>query len=609
MTHTLEDLKSGNLIGIKKLILSDNLTKFPLEILTLADSLEILDLSNNKLSELPKEILQLKKLRIIFFENNKFTAFPKILAELPLLTMIGFKTNQIQTIPENAFPPLLRWLVLTNNKINKLPKSIGRCTLLQKFAIAGNKLEELPVEMSNCINLELFRVSANKLKKIPNWLFSLPKLSWIAFGGNPAIKPIEANIEAYDWSDFKLKEVLGQGASGVISKANWVSKNEDIAVKIFKGSVTSDGLPEDELKVSIAAGKHQNLIPILGRIKNHPKSKDGLLMQLISKDFLNLGNPPSLETCTRDVFCNETLFGIQNVLKIAKSIASVSKHLHSKGINHGDLYAHNILVNTKYETIFGDFGAATFYNKNSEFAYGKKPNDFFSKSIEELEPKSILMPADGEGRNGVFAAKLGWDVTSTDLSNEGRNKALQLAKENSVSINYLVGDIQDLNFPKNSFDAIGLVYAHFAASKITSIHQILAQYLKPKGTIILEAYSKSHLKSFYGEATPVHIKGTANEFDELVMDHTTGSSISGVQRKMFMHLDKGVLMPSYNGEYIVKPTPRAFPSLSENEHAVMKLCEAVGLKTAQCSVVRFEDGEFAYITKRFDLIQCFVNIF
>lgn len=149
--------------------------------------------------------------------------------------------------------------------------------------------------------------------------------------------------------------------------------------------------------------------------------------------------------------------------------------------------------------------------KNSEFAYGKKPNDFFSKSIEELEPKSILMPADGEGRNGVFAAKLGWNVTATDLSNEGRNKALQLAQENSVSINYLVGDIQDLNFQKNSFDAIGLVYAHFAASKITSIHQILAQYLKPKGTIILEAYSKSHLK--YREENPK--VGGPNDLDML----------------------------------------------------------------------------------------------
>lgn len=128
--------------------------------------------------------------------------------------------------------------------------------------------------------------------------------------------------------------------------------------------------------------------------------------------------------------------------------------------------------------------------------------------------------------------------------------------------------------------------------------------LKPtKESNLINGYSKSHLKSFYGETDSVYIKGTANEFDELVMDHTTGTSISGVQQKMFMHLESGVLMPSNIGEYIVKPTPKKFRSLSENEHAIMKLSEAVGLKTAQCSVIPFEDGELAYITKRFDLIS------
>lgn len=127
--------------------------------------------------------------------------------------------------------------------------------------------------------------------------------------------------------------------------------------------------------------------------------------------------------------------------------------------------------------------------------------------------------------------------------------------------------------------------------------------LKPtKESNLINGYSKNHLKFFYGKTDSVYIKGTANEFDELVMDHTAGTSISGVQRKMFMHIEDGVLMPSNKGEFIVKPTPKRFPSLSENEHAIMKLSEAVGLKTAQCSVIPFEDGELAYITKRFDLI-------
>ena len=97
MIHSLEELKSGKLIGVKKLKIAEGLTEFPEEILSLSNSLEILDLSENNLTQLPSNIVLLKKLRIVFFENNKFTEFPKILAALPSLTMIGFKSNQIHT--------------------------------------------------------------------------------------------------------------------------------------------------------------------------------------------------------------------------------------------------------------------------------------------------------------------------------------------------------------------------------------------------------------------------------------------------------------------------------------------------------------------------------
>ncbi len=371
MTQTLEDLKLGKLIGSKRLKLACGLKEFPEEILTLANTLEVLDLSGNHLSELPDAISQLKKLRIIFFGSNSFTVFPKILSACPTLSMIGFKSNKIETVPEHAFPPLLNWLILTDNKIQKLPKSIGNCHLLQKCALAGNQIEELPAEMANCTNLELIRISANQIKSIPEWLFTLPKLSWVAFGGNPASHKIELNsdLESFHWEDFTVNELLGEGASGLIYKAKWNSKNEDIAIKVFKGNVTSDGLPEDEMDISIAAGSHDNLIGVLGKIKNHQEGKDGLIMKLISPSYINLGNPPSLETCTRDVFDETSVFNEDELLKIAKSMASVSAQLHSKGINHGDLYAHNILVNKKAESLLGDFGAASFYNTNSDFAH------------------------------------------------------------------------------------------------------------------------------------------------------------------------------------------------------------------------------------------------
>ena len=76
--HTLEQLKSGQLNGITRLQLSEDLTEFPLEILELADSLEILDLSGNQLSDLPEELSQLTNLRIIFASNNLFTHLPDV---------------------------------------------------------------------------------------------------------------------------------------------------------------------------------------------------------------------------------------------------------------------------------------------------------------------------------------------------------------------------------------------------------------------------------------------------------------------------------------------------------------------------------------------------
>jgi SAM-dependent methyltransferase len=132
--------------------------------------------------------------------------------------------------------------------------------------------------------------------------------------------------------------------------------------------------------------------------------------------------------------------------------------------------------------------------KENEFAYGKEPNNFFKEWISKLEPGKILMPADGEGRNGVFAAKLGWKVTSFDLSMEGKSKALQLAKENNVVIEYIVGDLEQLEFEQNIFDAIGLVYAHFSAEKKSIFHRKLNGYLKPGGVIIFEAFSKRQIE-------------------------------------------------------------------------------------------------------------------
>ena len=120
--YTLEELRKGHYDGLKKLKLSCELQEFPLEILRLHETLEVLDLSGNMLCTLPDEISQLRQLRIFFCSDNQFVEFPKVLHHLPKLEMVAFKNNRMQLIPEDSLPASLRWLILTNNQIRSIPK-------------------------------------------------------------------------------------------------------------------------------------------------------------------------------------------------------------------------------------------------------------------------------------------------------------------------------------------------------------------------------------------------------------------------------------------------------------------------------------------------------
>ena len=361
-------------MGSTRLRLSEGLTHFPEEIFSLADTLEILDLSQNQLSALPDDFGRLINLKIAFFSDNLFTAFPEVLSQCPHLEMIGFKANQIATLSETALPPLTRWLILTNNQLQALPRSIGTCHQMQKLMLAGNLLTSLPDELANCHNLGLLRISANKIESLPDWLWQMPKLSWLALSGNPGhVKPQTAveNLPFIPWAELDLVHQLGEGASGIISKAVWKNAAthfapKEVAVKVFKGEVTSDGWPADEMEACAAAGQHPNLVKVLGKITGHPICKQGLVLELIPPDYTNLGGSPSFTTCTRDVFAEGTAFSLAAITNIVTGIASVAAQLHAKGILHGDLYAHNTLIDKNANPLFGDFGAATLYNRQDE---------------------------------------------------------------------------------------------------------------------------------------------------------------------------------------------------------------------------------------------------
>lgn len=363
--NTLAQLKAGRLAGITRLDLSCGLTEFPREIFELADSLEILNLSGNALSRLPDDLHRLPHLRVLFCSDNLFTELPASLGQCAKLSMIGFKANRISHVPAAALPPLLRWLILTDNRISQLPSELGERPLLQKLMLAGNELTHLPESLANCHNLELLRIASNRFTRLPQWLLTLPSLTWLAYAGNPVEMAVEvpgdettANIP---WSDLALAEVLGEGASGVIRKALWKPSGKAVAVKLYKGSITSDGSPLHEMQACIAAGLHPNLIKVEGRVVGHPDDQAALVMELINPSYRNLAALPSLASCTRDIYEAGACFSLEVALRMARGVASVGAHLHRHGITHGDLYGHNILWNEAGDCLLGDFGAASFH--------------------------------------------------------------------------------------------------------------------------------------------------------------------------------------------------------------------------------------------------------
>ena len=363
--HTLAQLKTGQLAGITRLDLSCGLTEFPREIFELADSLEILNLSGNALSSLPDDLHRLPHLRVLFCSDNLFTELPVCLGQCAKLSMIGFKANQISHVPAAALPPQLRWLILTDNRISQLPDELGQRPLLQKLMLAGNHLAHLPESLAQCTNLEPIRIASNRLTHLPAWLLALPSLTWLAYAGNPVEMAEEVapddTTPNIPWSELEMAEVLGEGASGVIRKALWTPLAQPVAVKLYKGTITSDGSPLHEMQACIAAGLHPNLIKVEGRVVGHPEAQAALVMDLIDPSYRNLAALPSLASCTRDIYEPTTRFSLEVALRMARGIASVAAHLHRHGITHGDLYGHNILWNEVGDCLLGDFGAASFH--------------------------------------------------------------------------------------------------------------------------------------------------------------------------------------------------------------------------------------------------------
>lgn len=367
MTGALAALREGRLAGARELRLAGlGLTDVPGEVFGLAETLEVLDLGGNALTGLPDDLGRLKRLKVLFASGNPIDRLPPVLGDCPALSQVGFRGCGLREIPSEALPPRLRWLTLTDNALDTLPKALGERPMLQKLMLAGNRLKDLPVSLCDAPNLELIRLSANHFDTLPRWLASMPRLAWLAWSGNPLDAGLkEPASRAIPWAELTLGTLLGQGASGRVHAATWTRSGtdtpQDVAVKLFKSVMTSDGLPGREMAACLAVGAHSNVAGGIGRVVDHPDGVDALVMPLLPSHWRVLAGPPSLASCSRDIYDDGYRLDADVAIEVASAIARAGAHIHGCGLLHGDLYAHNILWDGDGgEAVLSDFGAASF---------------------------------------------------------------------------------------------------------------------------------------------------------------------------------------------------------------------------------------------------------
>jgi 2-polyprenyl-3-methyl-5-hydroxy-6-metoxy-1,4-benzoquinol methylase len=127
-------------------------------------------------------------------------------------------------------------------------------------------------------------------------------------------------------------------------------------------------------------------------------------------------------------------------------------------------------------------------------AYGTRPNVYLTTHRELFQPgQRVLVIGDGEGRNGVWLAEQGLQVTSVDYSATGLRKAEALAQERNVTITTHCVDLTEWHWPQDEFDYVVIVYVHFPPDVRARMHQAALRALKPGGQIILEAFTFEQL--------------------------------------------------------------------------------------------------------------------
>lgn len=161
--------------------------------------------------------------------------------------------------------------------------------------------------------------------------------------------------------------------------------------------------------------------------------------------------------------------------------------------------------------------------KTQEYVYGVEPNEFLAENVDFLNKGKILCLGEGEGRNAVYLARLGYQVTAVDISSVAAEKALRLAQAQGVSFNYIQSDLQDFQLGEAQWDGIISIFCHLPPEIRYSLHRRVITALKPAGVLLLEAYTAKQLQLGTGGPPTVDMmmskSGLETEFEGLQFNY------------------------------------------------------------------------------------------
>ena len=176
------------------------------------------------------------------------------------------------------------------------------------------------------------------------------------------------------------------------------------------------------------------------------------------------------------------------------------------------------------------------YN-DPEYVYGTEPNDFLVSVVDQIPKGRVLSLAEGEGRNAVYLAGLGYEVLGVDASQVGLAKAQQLAQQRGVTIDTQVVDLADFQIKPESWDAVVSIFCHLPSGIRSSVHHRVVAGLRPGGVLVLEAYTPTQLKLKTGGPPTA---------DMLMTLDTLRQELDGLHFTHAMELERDIIEGKYH---------------------------------------------------------------